>query len=259
MKFSPTLLVYIQRHYISRRNFSLLLRSFIIFVVLVLAYSVLFHVFMAQEGREFSVVGVWERGQFETAGPQTSISPHTVLVLAGSHDQLKAYDKLFYFYHTSVAPVVILGGGRVGRATGQALEERSVDYRIVEQLPQRWQDMEKYIVGNAADLQILYQAGSGQAPAVVITTHDDDTNIYLTLYCRHLRPDIQIISRATLERHIPTLHRAGADFVMSYASMGANAICDISPTLRRGLLGRQASRDPCPGLVPTKAHPQRRA
>ena len=42
-----------------------------------------------------------------------------------------------------------------------------------------------------------------------------------------MRPDIQIISRATLERNVSTLHRAGADFVMSYASMGANAVFNL--------------------------------
>ena len=49
-------------------------------------------------------------------------------------------------------------------------------------------------------------------------------NVYLTIYCRRLRPDIQIISRSTRERNVSTLHRAGADFVLSYASMGATAI-----------------------------------
>jgi voltage-gated potassium channel len=61
----------------------------------------------------------------------------------------------------------------------------------------------------------------------MVTTNDDATNIYLTIYCRRLRPDMQIISRATLERNVSTLHRAGADFVMSYASMGANAIYNV--------------------------------
>jgi len=106
-----------------------------------------------------------------------------------------------------------------------------MDYRIIEQLPERIQDPEKYILGNAADGEILRQAGLMDAPAVVMTTHDDDVNIYLTLYCRHLRPEIQIISRATLERNVATLHRAGADFVMSYASMGANTMVNL---LRRG-------------------------
>jgi K+/H+ antiporter YhaU regulatory subunit KhtT len=35
---------------------------------------------------------------------------------------------------------------------------------------------------------------------------------------------MQIISRANVDRNVSTLHRAGADFVMSYASLGANAI-----------------------------------
>ena len=78
-------------------------------------------------------------------------------------------------------------------------------------------------MGNAAELTVLQEAGIEQAPAAIVTTHDDDMNVYLTIYCRRLRPDIQIISRVALERNIPTLHRAGADFVMSYASMGANA------------------------------------
>lgn len=178
-----------------------------------------------------SVVGVWDRGHFAMAQPETPITPHTVLVLAGSQQQLQQYDERFAMYHTSKAPVVIIGGGRVGRATGRALAERSLDYRIVEQLPERIQHTGKYIQGNAADGTILQQAGLLEAPAVVITTHDDDTNIYLTLYCRHVRPDIQIISRATLERNVATLHRAGADFVMSYASMGANTMVNL---LRRG-------------------------
>ena len=66
-----------------------------------------------------------------------------------------------------------------------------------------------------------------KAPTVVITTHDDDLNLYLTIHSRRLRPDLQIISRATLEQNVTTLHRAGADFVMSYASMGANTIFNL--------------------------------
>jgi Trk K+ transport system NAD-binding subunit len=71
------------------------------------------------------------------------------------------------------------------------------------------------------------QAGIKKAPSIIITTHDDPTNIYLTIYCRRLCPDIQIISRANLERNISKLHTAGADLVMSYASMAANTILKL--------------------------------
>jgi Trk K+ transport system NAD-binding subunit len=178
-----------------------------------------------------TAVGVWERGLFQTALPETRIGANTVLVLAGTQDQLERYRELYPNIEDSDALVVVIGGGRVGRGVVNELAALGLDYRIVEQQPEVIDDSEKCILGNAADLEVLQQAGIMKASTAIITTHDDDINIYLTIYCRRLNPDIQIISRVTLERSIPTLHRAGADYVMSYASMGANAIFNL---LERG-------------------------
>ncbi|MCP4634727.1 MAG: potassium channel protein, partial [candidate division Zixibacteria bacterium] len=175
-----------------------------------------------------TVVGLWERGRFKVPQPQTKINSSTVLVLAGSAEQLEKYDDVFSIYrlyHTSGAPVLILGGGRVGRAAAQVLEERKIIYKVVEKNAKLIQN--NYIQGNAADLDTLNRAGLREAPSVIITTHDDSMNIYLTIYCRKLRSDIQIISRANLDGNISKLHRAGADLVMSHASMGANAIINL--------------------------------
>lgn len=174
-----------------------------------------------------TVVGLWERGEFQTARPETRVGSDAVLVLAGSQNQLETYNQQFRPHRVSDVSVVIIGGGRVGRAAGRTLEEQGIDYLIVEQLPERVHKTGKYVLGNAAEFGILSKAGIMEAPTVIITTHDDETNIYLTIYCRRLRPDIEIIGRATLERNVATLHRAGADFVMSYASMGANAIFNL--------------------------------
>lgn len=174
-----------------------------------------------------TVVGVWERGHFQIAGPDTRLESTSVLVLAGSEDQLATFAALTVIYNAPDAPVLILGGGRVGRAAADALKQRGVCYRIVEKNPDRVRDPEHYVLGSAADLACLEAAGIREAAATLVTTNDDATNIYLTIYCRRLRPDMQIVSRATLERNISTLHRAGADFVMSYASMGANAIYNV--------------------------------
>src|SRR5690625_7635426 len=95
---------------------------------------------------------------------------------------------------------------------------------IVEQVPSRVPDHLHCIEGDAADLEVLENAGLHEASGVVITSHDDDLNVYLTLYCHRLRPDIQVISRATSEHNVATLYRAGADSVLSYAAIGATAI-----------------------------------
>jgi len=174
-----------------------------------------------------TVAGIWEHGRFEAAQPDTRIRENTVLVLAGSEEAIFRYNELFCIYNVSGAPTVILGGGNVGCATARALENLEIDYRIVEQIPGKVTDSSRTIIGDAADLPILEAAGIRDAPTVAVTTHDDDLNVYLTLYCRRLRPDIQILSRCTYERNVSKLHRAGADIVLSYASMGADMVMNL--------------------------------
>lgn len=174
-----------------------------------------------------TVIGVWDRGRFEAAHPDTMIRENTVLVLAGSQEQLQTYDEAFVIYNVSSTPVVLIGSGRVGQATARALRARHVEYRIIEADPASVADPERTIVGDAAEVAVLEQAGIMEAPAVIITTRDDNTNIYLSILLRHLRPDIEIIARCALERNVPTLHRAGADFALSMASMGATMIMNL--------------------------------
>ncbi len=171
-----------------------------------------------------SVIGLWQRGVYHPALPDTVVGEHTILVLAGSAEQLANYDEAFIIYNVSINPVLIIGGGRVGTAAANALTERGVAWRIVDLNKDRVPANEQGIVGDARDPEVLLRAGLSEAPAVLITTHDDSLNIYLTIYCRSVRKDIQIISRATLEQNTDTLHSARADFVHSYASMGSTSI-----------------------------------
>lgn len=180
-----------------------------------------------RENTGVNVVGIWERGAFAIPRPDTLISAQSVLVLAGSDQQLQRYDELYSVYSVSMDPVLILGGGRVGKSAAQALQVNQIAYRIVEKNVRLTKGRKKYILGDAADLEVLKRAGIKKAPSVIITTNNDNMNIYLTIYCRRLRPDIQIITRTTLDRNISKLHHAGADLVMSYASMGANAVINF--------------------------------
>ena len=187
-----------------------------------------------------NIVGLWEHGRLVSARPDTVISARTIMILAGTKEQLKAYDDFVGQAPPMDAPVLILGGGRVGQSAAQVLEQRNIDYMIVEKNPKLIRDDKHYTLGSASDIDVLKAAGIDSAPSVFVTTHNDDLNIYLTIYCRRLRPDIQIISRATFDRNITVLHKAGADLVMSYATMAANTIINLlSPgkvmTLTEGL------------------------
>lgn len=182
-----------------------------------------------------TVVALWDRGALQMATPDLEVRETSILVMAGTRKQLAAYDEAF-------APgssdddrrsgddlVVIIGGGRVGRATAAALDAEGIPFRLIERRADRIRDDDRYVHGDAADIDTLRAAGIDEAAAVVVTTHDDDANLFLTLYCRKLRPDIEILGRVTVDRNLSTMHRAGADFVLSYASTGA---AEVWNTLR---------------------------
>jgi Trk K+ transport system NAD-binding subunit len=66
-----------------------------------------------------------------------------------------------------------------------------------------------------------------ESSLVILSTNDDAVNIYLSIYCRRLNPEVRIISRITHERNIEAMHRAGADFVLSYAQLGAESVMSV--------------------------------
>jgi Trk K+ transport system NAD-binding subunit len=179
-----------------------------------------------------TVIGIMEEGKFIGSTPHAVITSKSILMLAGSAEQLADFDKLYTvdnLQKNDEVQVVILGGGRVGHAAAETLANHGVKYRIVEKrmIKAEGPDKDNFIVGDAADINTLNAAGIGSAKSVIVTTHSDEMNIYLTFYCRQLRSDLQIISRSILERNVPKLHMAGADLVMSYASLGAGTIYQI--------------------------------
>jgi voltage-gated potassium channel len=77
------------------------------------------------------------------------------------------------------------------------------------------------------DRAVLERAGILDARSVVLTTNDDAMNIYLAVYCRRLKPDLRIVSRITQARNLEAIHRAGADFVLSYTTLGVGAVMSL--------------------------------
>ena len=178
---------------------------------------------------KLTAVGVWHGKRYIPAMPDTVIEEGASLLLAGTADQIRQFDgHLARKTESTDAPVLILGGGRVGLTAANALEKRGMTFRLVEKNPDLIPpDDERFVLGSAADIDTLHKAEIDATNTVIVTTHDDDLNIYLTIYCRKLRPDIQIISRATLDRNVESLYGAGANLVMSHATMAANTITNL--------------------------------
>jgi voltage-gated potassium channel len=175
-----------------------------------------------------NIVAVWERGRLLPATPDLVLTDSSVPVVVGTEDQILELDTLLVIYDVNYNPVLVIGGGKVGAAAVRALRQREIAVHLLERNPAVAAALEgvpdRIFVGDAADRALLLEAGLGAAPSVVLSTNDDATNIYLSVYCRRLNPELRIISRITHERNVEAIHRAGADFALSYASLGVETL-----------------------------------
>lgn len=175
-----------------------------------------------------SIVAVWDQGRLVPASPDLPLSPLSVPVVAGTEPQIAELDQRLGIYDTSPHPVVVIGGGNVGLSAARALRRRDIPVHLVERdeaVARRIGEVPtRVFVGDAADREVLEEAGIHDAPAILVTTHDDPTNVYLTVYCRRLNPKTRLLTRVTHERAVESIQRAGADFVLSYGSLGVQSV-----------------------------------
>lgn len=185
-----------------------------------------------------NIVGYWDRGRLHPAKPDSVLTEHSVAVVVGDEDQIAALNAMFVIYKYNENPTIVIGGGKVGRAALRALKSHDAPVNVVEKNPalEPWlRDIaDKVVIGDAADRNVLSEVGLDAAPSVILTANDDAINIYLAVYCRKLNPDLRIVSRITHERNLEAIHRAGADFVLSYTTLAAKYV--VSYMLGRELV-----------------------
>ena len=177
-----------------------------------------------------NIVGVWQRGKFVSAYPQTLIEDDSIVVTVGTEAQLQAVDdKILPLKQTSSSNMVlVIGAGSVGMAALLSLKAQGFVVHVLDRDPHACQRIrevaDEVVVGDANERSTLIRAGLEHALSVVLTTGDDAMNIYLAIYCRRLKVDLRIVSRITESRNVEAIHRAGADFAFSSSALGAKVI-----------------------------------
>ncbi len=178
-----------------------------------------------------NVVGVWDRGHLQPAYPDRVLGQDDVVVVVGTEEQLDVLDRDILVTEPTGDPILIIGGGRVGQAAAAALKADGQTVHVIERDPALRPTLEevadRVVIGNAANLDTMIEGGIEEAPSVLLTTRDDATNIFITVYARRLNPGCRIVSRVTHEHNLDSIHRAGANFVLSESSLGAKLLVSV--------------------------------
>ncbi len=188
-----------------------------------------------------NIVAYWERGRLRPAQADVVLSESNVAVVVGTEDQIDELNAMFVIYQANDNPVIVIGGGKVGRAAIRSLKERDIHVTVIDESealrPKLEALADHVVIGDAASLDTMKQADIANAPSVVLTTHDDAANIFLAVYCNRLNPKCHIVSRVTHERNLEAIHRAGADFVLSESGLCAKLLVSVLQSRELVIIG----------------------
>ena len=172
-----------------------------------------------------NIIGTWTSGNFEAnPKPDQVITEHTILLLAGSHEQLTNFhSKTKSKLPDKDGPVIIAGMGVVGKTIAEIFRERDIEFVVVDLEQKEGVD----IVGDITHEDVLKRAGIEDASAIILAVNDDAMAIFTTLIIAKTYPNTEIIARVSDANSINMVYRAGADYVLSLPTVSGRMLFSI--------------------------------
>lgn len=169
------------------------------------------------------VIGAWFGGRFESPpSPTAELDGSTVLLVAGTEDQLERLKErtLSDTRGFGMGETVVVGYGEVGQLVTGELAEAGIPYTVLDMDDGRRID----VAGDATEPEDMERAGVDEATTVVLALPDDATTEFATLVARDLNPDAEIVARAEETENVKKIYRAGADYVLSLATVSGRLL-----------------------------------
>jgi voltage-gated potassium channel len=126
---------------------------------------------------------------------------------------------------------IVCGFGRIGLILARKLTEERESFVILDNSPDRISAAEdmgfRVYQGNATDEEALQAAGIERARVLATVLPDDAANVFITLTARGLNPDLMIVARGELPSTEKKLRLAGANHVVSPASISGQRMANL--------------------------------
>jgi Trk K+ transport system NAD-binding subunit len=170
-----------------------------------------------------NIIGAWFRGQFVSPpSPDAELDGSTVLLASGTAGQLESLKSMTL---SSVrgfrrGETVIVGYGEVGQTIAQDFQDAGVPYTVLDRREMEGVD----VVGDATEPDDLRAAGVESARTVILALSADTDTEFATLVIRDLNPDVEVIARAEETENVTKMYRAGADYVLSLATVSGRML-----------------------------------
>jgi len=170
-----------------------------------------------------NVIGAWFDGEFESPpDPDATVEAGTVLLVTGEEAALERAKELTLSESRRVArgETIVAGYGEVGRRVASDLADADLPYTVLDE-----QDMEGVdVVGDATNPDALEAAGIEDARTLILALPDDTATEFATLVARDATDAVEIVCRAEERGSAKKMYRAGADYVLSLATVAGRMV-----------------------------------
>jgi len=126
---------------------------------------------------------------------------------------------------------VICGYGRMGAVIAKELQEKNLEFVIIENNEQKVEIIRSKgmfcVNGDAASEETLQDARVDQAAGVAVVLDTDQDNLFVTMSMKTTNPDLFILSRCAKEDNQSKLIRAGANKVVNPYTAGGHRMAEI--------------------------------
>ncbi|MFC7075213.1 potassium channel family protein [Haloarcula halophila] len=170
-----------------------------------------------------NVIGAWFRGQFQSPpSPDAELDGSTVLLVSGTESQLEQLKTmtLSNVRQYRAGETVVVGYGEVGQTICREFASGGVPYTVLDRQEKPSVD----VVGDATEPDDLRAVGVEDARTVILALSNDTDTEFATLVVRDLNPNVEIIARAEGTENVQKIYRAGADYVLSLATVSGRML-----------------------------------
>ncbi len=129
--------------------------------------------------------------------------------------------------------IIVCGAGRMGLQVMRELIHAGVPYVVIEQDPDRAEQIRSMgddilvVEADATRDESLDEARISTARGLIAALPDDMANLFVCLSAKGLRPELEVVARASEEEGIGKLRKAGADHVISPTVTGGSRMASI--------------------------------
>jgi len=178
-----------------------------------------------------------------------AVSSITSFLVESDFANIRRYRRILARMKDLRGHYIVCGAGRTGIHVVSEL--RSVGHEVVvidddtDHLAALQAEDVLCVRGDATEDEVLDRAGLQRAAGVVAALNDDKSNMFIVVTARQANPRLRIVTKAVLASAADKLRRAGADAVVSPASIGGMRLASemVRPQVVRFLDDMLRDRD----------------